>query len=348
MNFKPDYFVDLQWLHNISHRFEKFKSTSATTNVFNCRCPICGDSYKNKSKARFYFYTKQHALNTICHNCGYSHSFWTFMKDVCPNEFDEYKRDQMKARLDDIGNVSSNRSAEPIVTIKQDEKPSQASTQTSLDGTEKVLDLPLDHPARAYLKSRGFGQREMSRLLWSDDFKLTANSISQEELSEDFPSDGRIIIPFYNESGHIEMIQGRSLSNKGLRYLSIKSHPDVDKIYGKYEVDRSKTVYCVEGPFDSLFVDNCLATCDANLTRAKADVYVFDNQPRSPDIVKIMRRTIDAGYSVVVWPTSPDGKEDINDMILSGTTRSQLMSILKRNTVKGPMALLAFNRWRKV
>lgn len=347
-NFKTDYRIDIEWMHRISHRLLKFKSASATSNVFKCRCPVCGDSEKSQTLARFYFYTKERSLNVICHNCGYSHSFWTFIKEIYPADFDEYKRDQMKARVEALGSPSKRFQDNPVSTYPVTRESPQTSLSTVLDGTERILNLSLEHPARLYLKSRGFDQKEMSRLLWSEDFKLTAQAISFEPLSDDFPKEGRIIIPFYNTDGKIEMIQGRSLKQKGLRYMSIKSHPDVDKIYGKYEIDRSKTVYCVEGPFDSLFVDNCLATCDANLTRADADVFVYDNQPRSKEIVNLMKKTIDSGKQVVIWPTSPNKKEDINDMILQGFTRKQLTDILKSNTMKGPKALLAFNRWRKV
>lgn len=349
MNFQPDYFTDLQWLSKISFRFDKFKTSSATSNVFNCRCPICGDSEKSTRKARFYFYTKQHSLNTICHNCGYSRSFWNFMSDVFPNEFPEYKRDQIKARLDGLVGTSKNRSTPtPSPTHSQTDETHQNEAQSVLEGVTRITKLPDTHEAVKYLKNRGFGQEEMSRLFWSDDFKKTAQSVSSEPLSNEFPSESRIVIPFYDSGGDIEMIQGRSLSNNGLRYISIKKHPEIDKIYGKYEVDPTKTTYCVEGPFDSLFVENCLATCDSNLMRADADVYIFDNQPRNTEIVKLMEKTIQSGKSIVIWPTSPNGKEDINDMILSGMTKSDLMKTIKRNTMSGVKAKLAFMKWKKV
>lgn len=347
-SFKPEYRIDIDWMHKLSHRFERFKTASATTNVYNCRCPVCGDSDTSQKKARFYFYTKQRSLNVICHNCGYSRSFYNFLKEIYPADFDEYKREQMRARVESLGS-SSKRFQDSDASTHQDKTNDlESSLSDDLVGVQRILDLPLKHPARVYLKERGFGQKEMGRLLWADDFKETAEDISYEPLSEGFPKEGRIVIPFYSSDGRVEMLQGRSLKQSGLRYLSIKAHPEVDKIYGKYEVDNTKTVYCVEGPFDSLFVDNCLATCDSNLTRANADVFVYDNQPRSKEIVNIMKKTIDAGYKVVIWPTSPNKKEDINDMILQGTTRKELMSILKSNTMKGPKALLAFNRWRKV
>jgi len=349
MNFETDFQTDLEWMHRISHRLEKFKIASASSHVYNCRCPICGDSEKNNKKARFYFYTKRQHLNVICHNCGYSRSFYNFLKETYPHEFDEYKRDQIHARVDSFNpTVSPKSSSTPEPRHTSTENTGETKGEKGLCGVTPLSELSDTHEAVAYLQKRGFTRDMMNRLFWSSDFKITANSVSHEPLSKDFPSEPRIVIPFYGEDGSVEMIQGRSLSSSGMRYLSIKSHPDVDKIYGKYEIDRSQTVYCVEGPFDSLFVDNCLATCDSNLTRADADVFLFDNQPRSREIVKLLEKAIDKGYQVVIWPSSPDKKQDINDMILEGMSRQQLMQLIRDNTLSGPMAKLAFMKWRKV
>lgn len=348
MDFKPDIMVDLEWMHKLSFRFDRFKVASATSHVYNCRCPVCGDSQKSNKLARFYFYNKKGQLNVFCHNCNYSHSFWTFMKDVCPNEFDEYKRDQMRSKLETFKSPSKALNIGLNKTTVGQNKPSQKASGKTLKGIRPITSLPFDHPAIAYLESRGFTYREMNRLLFANNFKKTAESISCEELSENFPKDQRIVIPFYDTEGNIEMIQGRALDNSSLRYISIKTDPAVDKIYGKYEVDRNETVYCVEGPFDSLFVDNCLATCDSNLTRADADVYIFDNQPRSKEIVKLMSDAIAQNKQIVIWPTSPNGKQDINDMIKLGVTREELMDVIRSRTFSGLKAKLEFGKWRKV
>ena len=45
---------------------------------YNFRCPICGDSKKNKSKTRGYLYAVKANTNFKCHNCGASMSLTTF------------------------------------------------------------------------------------------------------------------------------------------------------------------------------------------------------------------------------------------------------------------------------
>jgi predicted restriction endonuclease len=43
-------FVDVKYINLISARFQKFKKVK--NNLYNFRCPICGDSQRNKNKAR--------------------------------------------------------------------------------------------------------------------------------------------------------------------------------------------------------------------------------------------------------------------------------------------------------
>ena len=40
------------------------------------------------------------------------------------------------------------------------------------------------------------------------------------------------------------------------------------KVYGLENVDFNKTVYVVEGPFDSTFVENSIAMCGADVSLA--------------------------------------------------------------------------------
>lgn len=340
-----DLATDLTWLTYISHRLPRFKKASSASNVFNSRCIVCGDSDRDSKKARCFFYERGFQLNVFCHNCGYSKSFYNFMKDVVPDEFEAYKRDQMLERF----KRSSKRSKpEAASSIKETTNDAETPYLKGLDGTVSVSSLDSDHPAVEWLRNRGLGAKEMSRLLYTDNFLVPAQQLSPEPLSANFPTDPRIVIPFYNEEGTIEMVQGRALNNKGLRYISIKANEQVDKVYGKYEADPNKTTYCVEGPFDSLFIDNCLATCDSSLTRIDADVYIWDNEPRNPEIVDLMEQAIDRGLRVVVWPTSPNNKQDVNDMILDGVSRSKLKSIIDSNAVSGPRAKLMLMRWRRV
>ena len=70
-------FIDDKFVGMISPRLDKFKKVKP--GLYNFRCPLCGDSKKNKSKARGYLYQKKSDLNYKCHNCGITASFAYFL-----------------------------------------------------------------------------------------------------------------------------------------------------------------------------------------------------------------------------------------------------------------------------
>ena len=73
-------------------------------------------------------------------------------------------------------------------------------------------------------------------------------------------------------------------------------------------------------------------------------VWIYDNEPRSNEIVGRIGRTIDNGDSVVIWPNGIDDK-DINDMVMSGL---DVQSVIESNTYSGLEAKLKFNTWKKI
>ena len=103
-----------------------------------------------------------------------------------------------------------------------------------------------------------------------------------------------------------------------------------------------------------MFVDNCVATADANLpsvTRifGKTDVVlIFDNEPRNKDIVKKMEECIEDHYSLVIWPTMMENYKDINEMILDGFTEEEIQDIIDNNTFVNLRAKIEFINWKKV
>ena len=75
--------IDSKYIGLVSSRLSKFKRVKA--NLYNFRCPICGDSQKHKNKARGYFYQVKVNTNFKCHNCGASMSFSNFLKQIDPS-----------------------------------------------------------------------------------------------------------------------------------------------------------------------------------------------------------------------------------------------------------------------
>ena len=123
---------------------------------------------------------------------------------------------------------------------------------------------------------------------------------------------------------------------------------DKPKIYGLDKIDETKPIYIVEGPFDSLFLDNSVAMCGSDLdprTFGWSDyIWVYDNEPRNREIVKRISTTVDRGDKVVIWPKQIQQK-DINDMHLAG---HNVQSLVESNTYHGLQAKIKLSEWKKV
>ena len=163
----------------------------------------------------------------------------------------------------------------------------------------------------------------------------------------------RIVIPFFDKEHNLLGIQGRAIGESKIRYITIKDE-ETPKIFGWDTIDDSKRVYVVEGPIDSLFLHNCVASMDAALYRVtqwvgldKDYVFVYDAEQRNKQIVTNMRKTIDMGYKVCIWPEDNPGK-DINEMVLAGLNPSQIQHIIDTNTYSGIMATMKLNQWERV
>ena len=88
-------FIDVKYINLLSSRLSKFKRIKA--DLYNCRCPICGDSQKNKSKARGYFYSVKNNTNFKCHNCGVNISLNNFLKKIDPVVYKQYTFEKFKS-----------------------------------------------------------------------------------------------------------------------------------------------------------------------------------------------------------------------------------------------------------
>lgn len=61
-----------------------------------------------------------------------------------------------------------------------------------------------------------------------------------------------------------------------------------------------------------------------------------------------MQNAINSNRKLVIWPVSPEDKIDINDMIMMGLSRKELMTIIETNVYSGIRAKLMFTKWKRV
>ena len=334
-------FIDRTFLLRVSPKLQKF--TQKKPDLYNFRCPLCGDSSKNKTKARGYVYEKKNNYFYMCHNCGASTTFYNFLEKVDPNLVKEYALERYKN-----GEQGRDNYVKPTFEEIKTELP---KFKKSL-GIPSVHSLPEEHYAKVYVESRRIPERFHSDLYFAEDFKSFVESleIEKEGLKEDDP---RLIIPFYDEDKNLVAFQGRALGESKLRYITVKIDKDNHKVFGLDRIDKEETIYVVEGPIDSMFIENAVATADSNLMSASRHldktkiVLVYDNEPRNKEIVKQMDKAIEEHYNVVIWPEMIVEK-DINDMILSGFSPDEIQDIISKNTFVNLRAKMEFINWKKV
>jgi len=321
--------IDTKYIGLVSSRLQKFKKVKA--DLYNFRCPICGDSQKHKNKARGYIYGIKNNANFKCHNCGASLSLNNFIKHLDVTLHKQYTLEKFKEGHSGGRNFVVE---EPKFEFK---KPV----------FRKKLDLPKASDvkiAKQYLENR---KLDSTKFYYTDKFKEWTNTQKQtfDYIGKDEP---RIIIPMYSKDYKLIGFQGRSLIPNSIKYITIMIDEDAPKIYGLDQVDEEKPIYIIEGPFDASLVENGVAMCGADVDIRPLGwsdyIWVYDNEPRSKEITTRISKTIDRGDKVVIWPTSIIQK-DVNDMILGG---HKVMDMLKSNTYSGLEAKVKFNNWKKI
>ena len=320
--------VDSKYIGLVSSRLQKFKRVKS--DLYNFRCPICGDSQKHKNKARGYFYQVKTNTNFKCHNCGASLSLNNFLKQIDTTLHKQYCLEKFKE-----GHTGKNFVVdEPKFDFK---KPT----------FKKQLDIPRASEvpiAREYLEKR---KLDPTKFYFTSKFKKWANT--QKQTFDNIKKDeSRIIIPMYDTEGNLIGFQGRALGPNFVKYITIMLNDNAPKIYGLEKINEREPIFIVEGPFDSTFVENSIAMCGSDVDIRAYNwsnyIWVFDNEPRNGEIVNRISKTIDRGEKVIIWPTEIIEK-DINDMVLSG---HNIMSILKSNIYSNLKAKIKFNYWKKI
>ena len=319
--------VDSKYIGLVSSRLQKFKRVKP--DLYNFRCPICGDSQKNKSKTRGYLYAVKADMNFRCHNCGASMTLSNFIKKIDPALHKQYIFERFKDGKTGRGTVVE----EPKFNFEAPQfKPK--------------LDLPKasENPiAKRYLEKRKLNP---DKFYYTDKFKAWSNSHKKtfDDLTYDEP---RIIIPLFYQNTLVGF-QGRSLGPSKVKYITVMINDDAPKIYGLDTIRKSSPVFVTEGPIDSTFLRNSIAMCGADGDVGKwgisTPVWVYDNEPRSKEITARIASTIAKGDSVVIWPNQIKEK-DINDMVLAG---HDVQSIVESNIYKGLEATLKFTTWKRI
>lgn len=339
------HWLETKYIGLVSNRLRNYKRKSAS--LFNFSCPFCGDSETDRKKARGYVYTKKGATQFHCHNCSVTHNFPNFLKNLDYQLYSEFNLEKLKDE-------------KPKEQVELEEFVNKMKAPVfmksgPLKGLKKISQLSADHPCKQLVTTRMIPNPYHAKMFFVPNFFAWSNQVVPGKFSKatEHYDEPRLLIPFFNKDKQMHAFQGRSLDPKSkTRYITIVNDESVPRVYGLDEVDFDKKYYVFEGPIDSMFVPNSIATAGGDLVSTVKDfpkknmVVVYDNEPRSAETRKKLDKAIINGYSVCIWPSNLEHK-DVNDMVMGGLSVDFVRYIIDTNTHKDLRAKLALNTWSK-
>ena len=345
MNISKMYDENVYLLWLICQQLPLEKKRQPSDYVINARCPVCGDSKKNPNKRRFYllYEPTKNKITAYCHNCGYAAPAKIFLKEYFPVFYQDYIKELLAQ------NKPQMKSALPQ---------KQPSKQTFKIPTsfQNVSKLSANHIAIQYLKQRKIPYKTFQKYLYFHpsfiDFTKNQNLVS---------NDKRLVIFAYNENNQLIFMNGRCLNkcSKYPRYLSYKLKNDA-KLWGLDRLDKTKTIYILEGAFDAMFLPNSVAMFGGFITFNQLNdhiplnkyknniVFILDNEPYNPNTVKYMKKVLNNGFKLFLWPEYLKGIKDINELVLKyNLSITDLTNLIESNIISGMKGELYLKTWLK-
>lgn len=336
--------VDREYAEKVFCTLPRYRRVSGAEFKLNARCPVCGDSQKDQMKARFWAYPCHDSMRVHCFNCDLDQWFSKFLKEYDEDIYREFILEKRKATTGDVPKpVDISPKIKAVMPIIE-----------KLNFCDRLDSLSEDHPIVKYVSNRCIPKSAFSRLWFTTQWPKLVNSINPGTYKNERP-EPRLVIPIFNASKQIESFQGRALrADAPQKYITIKAHSEATKIYGLDTVEGTKDVFVMEGPIDSLFVDNAIAITGGSLALDMVPfpdkrIWVMDNEPRHEDTIARMSRLIDLGEKVVFWDKAPWPSKDINDMIKDdGASQEDIIDYLRNNYAQGLMAKLRLQKYSKI
>lgn len=326
--------IEVKYANLISNRVRNFNRVGP--NLWNFSCPYCGDSTKHKRKARGYIYLGKSGLQYHCHNCTINKLFKYFLKDLDEGLYSEMNREMF---------------TDSKPNNNYEIKKQKYTSKTGLSELVKISSLKPSHPFKKYVDSRKIPTQIHHQLFFCPKFKRWTNEhMIPDKFKNLDRDDARLIIPLIDKSQNLFGYQGRSLvPDDALRYITIMLDENQARLYGQDRCNFNQRYYALEGPIDSMFINNSVASAGSDIIaelekgflNKEHAIIIYDNEPRNKDTVKKLRKAIRKGYNVVIWPSNISEK-DVNDMVLHNLP---IMEIINNNIFKELDAELQLATW---
>ncbi|WVX87548.1 DNA primase [Vibrio phage EniLVp02] len=370
--------MDVRYARQAMPRLAMSEVTSTNPFRVTFRCPVCGDSKKDRLARRGWIYEGNRGKTRgvilfNCFNCDNGgHGaipLGLFLKQHFPYIHEQYEQERRQARpkryeSDDLPSKQGKSLNEIIAAEKAaQEAREKILSEDKLLATKvyaTIRMLPDKHPVKRYVKMRQIPEKHWDILGYTPGWYALLVKLGVKEYSDyvlenyDHP---RLVIPIFNKDGLIG-VQGRALNkDRTPRYQTIKVDDSFGKIYGLERIDPSYPVTYVEGPIDSLFLTNCGAITGGFsnpdlVPYPSVRRFALDNEPRSKDTISRMQNLIAAGERIVIWDKLPlkiQQYKDVNDMVQKGGCPASFIDgYINDNTLTGVEAQARFDRWKRI
>ena len=333
--------VPEQYIVNVLYENIYKISYNKYNHTYNGCCPICkeGDSWGKKK--RFYYIPNKELA--YCHNCGYSKKPLTFISDITNKPLQDIIGEikNFEVEIDDIIEETPQVRKTIDFSLPEDCINLFDTNQVNYYKDNKIVKLALD-----VIKSR----RLDKGINKPNAIYVTLKDIVHKN---------RLILPFYDKDQKIIFYQSRGLTKKDLyerpKYLSkVNSERS---LYGIHNLNVNlDNVFIFEGPIDSYFVENGLATCgitentDKMFTALQKEqinklnlyekIYVLDNQYIDKAALSKSIILVDNNEKVFIWPKELKKFKDFNDICVLGKKDKIKPEFILKNTYSGLKAKL--------
>lgn len=270
-----------------------------TSEFYNIKCNVCGDSDKDVYKKRGFLLKTSDPWVYYCHNCNESTTVVKWMKEHFPVNYKNLMTDIIRY------NKSHNPNFEDNYNFK---RKTSGSERDEKEDVKPFRPLTEFEDCVEYCESRKIPREVYEKWYYS-------------------PSgiyNGRIIVCFYRDGKKKPYyFQARAFNNKnGVKYLS--RFGDHNSIYNYFNVDPDKPVIILEGPIDSIFVENSIAVTglklkDEKLKKFPKRYFILDNDKSGyKEAVKLLqKRCWVFNWKKFLKDHPCDGSvKDVNDFIL--------------------------------
>lgn len=329
-------YIQQKYIQLLSINFRNFKRKGQ--DLYNFSCPFCGDSKKNRKKARGYLIGDRKGYRYFCHNCNAGFSFNNFLKFIDVGSYHRYVKEAFFDNKD----------------CSNEEDPPKTKQEKNIAEFEDII-FPVseNNEVLEYLEKRKIYKRE--GLFYTSDLRALAMKLNNERYDKvEFSSGIFVVLVIFDLRKNLLGFVCRDIKAKN--YIILKKDEEDVLIFNIENVNFGKTLYVVEAPFDSLFLPNCIAVLGLNKSKITEDLFskdktviVFDNQPRNRYVVSTIKFYIENGWKVAILENEKQTKTDINDMVKEmNMSKEDILKEINKNTFQGIQAKLKLATWSRV